>query len=353
MYLKIPWHRSTTVALLLMGSAWPAILMAAAPCPSALLPLFEQVSDNGPVAADDDDETHGDYALPSQQLVDEFAAQLALGLDDDWSLVDVDDLTLGLQHCELTLDEGMIDVLFEPLALDAASSTGLPMIAIRRIRPTVPVVLGVPHAASEAGVVKQGVSTFLQSSAVSMLVIAPQDRCHLQALAPDAYQGNTSECGGVYRQSDAAHTQQSFFHAAHRAAWSKWPHAISLQIHGMSAAGISVSGGLTAPMDDFPAYPATAFHDRYAATLELMGYMPAELTTCSSYNGPRGNRVRVHLCGTRNAQRAGLAGLDRLRQFIHLEQAKPIRQDPLSATAIAIAVDAMAGTIWTDGFEVR
>ncbi len=340
---------------LLAGVGYGPSVLAIPSCPAALGTMVDEMVAAGPVALVDDDALHGDYAVPSQSVVDAFASGVMQALSGDSSALDSLLPGLGLAHCETEIvggsGAGWVDVIYPPDGFDAMTSRGMPLLAMRRTFSTVPVVLGVPHAATEYRIAGQGVSVFEQVPQVALLVMAPQHRCHLAEAAPAAFQGSTTECDGVYRQSDAAHTQQSLFHAAHRGAWTAWPQAVTLQIHGMSADGISVSPGMKGHVEPAQDWPATRFHDRYAAGLEAVGWLPSVLTTCADYDGPRGGRVREHLCGTRNAQRGGLVDLGREQRFIHLEQVKAIRADPLNDAVLAEALIQTAGALWRDGFE--
>lgn len=344
-----PWVKSLALAVAM--AALPALASAGNACPLELQALAETVTDNGPVAFELDDASRGDYVLPSSGDMAALQAAIEAAIGADWGLFDAQSAGLGLAHCESVIGAETVDVVYEPTALLASSSRGLPMLALRRQRVPVPVLLSVPHAATEFRIDRQSAQVFMASRSVGLWVVAPQHRCHLAELAPADFQGTTSECGGSYRQSDAAHSQQSLFHAIHAAAWAAWPRSITLQIHGMGSAGFSASPGHTDPIVRHPNYPATYFHDRYAFELEALAYPAADLTSCAAYDGPRGSRVRELLCGTRNAQRGGLFDLDRLPQFIHLEQERPIREDVDSPAAMARAIDRIAAHVWQGGFE--
>jgi len=342
---------------LMFPLAWSGLAEAVEPptCPDTLGGMASALVANGPVALADDDASHGDYSIPPMVDVDALATAFAGDLSGDTTGMDSEASMLGLAHCLLMLTspggEEAVDVWYPPDGFDAMITRGLPLMAVRRALPSRPVILGVPHAATEYRIAEQGVAVFTQERAVALLVIAPQHRGHLADLAPDAFQGSTDQCGGVYRESDAAHTQQSLFHALHRGAWTAWPEAITLQIHGMSADGISASPGQKGSVAPASDYPATALHDRYAEGLELLGFDPATLTTCAAYFGPRGDRVREHLCGTKNAQRGGLETVGREREFIHLEQSRDVRSAAGGDQALAEAVAATASAVWRDGFE--
>ena len=358
-YLKVTSagvrHYAIALLALMALSLSPARAVDPPACPDTLDAMALALVSNAPVTLADDDASHGDYVMPSMGDVDALAAAFAPGLGADIGTMETQAATLGLDHCLLSLatpnGNEDIDVWYPPDGFDAMTTRGLPLLALRRTIGTRPVILGVPHAATEYRIAAQGVAVFTGQPAVTMLVIAPQHRCHLADIAPAAFQGSTDQCDGVYRESDAAHTQQSLFHALHRGAWSAWPTAITLQIHGMSAAGISASPGKKGNVAPASDWPATALHDRYAAGLEALGFDPATLTTCVDYTGPRGDRVREHLCGTKNAQRGGLADLTRERDFIHLEQSRNVREEPGGDDALATAAGFAASAIWRDSFE--
>ena len=349
------WRGAITLLALKALTLSPAWAAEPPACPDTLDAMTAALVANAPVALADDDASHGDYVIPAMGDVDALAAAFSAGLGGDIGTLDVQAATLGLDHCLLSLATANgaedIDVWYPPDGFDAMTTRGLPLLALRRDIGVRPVILGVPHAATEYRIAAQGVAVFTQQPAVAMLVIAPQHRCHLADIAPAPYQGSTGQCDGVYRESDAAHTQQSLFHALHRGAWAAWPMAVTLQIHGMSAAGISASPGKKGNVAPASNWPATALHDRYAAGLELLGFDPATLTTCVDYTGPRGDRLREHLCGTKNAQRGGLADLTRERDFIHLEQSRNVREAPGDDGALAIATGFAAAAIWRDSFE--
>ncbi len=345
---RMRWVRVVLAASILMLHA--TSVRAQVACGMALSEMVAAQVTAAPLA----DQTRGNYQLPTQTelaLVDESVGHLFEGN----VLFATEALAkLGLTLCWVRIFPNVDDWVWVAVSEDgfwAQTSRGMAILAWRDVGTSAAAVISVPHAVTETNVALQAVEAMASNARVRAIVVGPVHRCHLLALAPEEFQGSTTECGGSYRQSDMAHTQSSLFHAFHAALWSRAPQDVLVQIHGMSAAGISVSAGTALPLMEFPNRPALLMHDQLSSALEALLEDAATLTTCSLYDGPRGDRVRAHLCGTRNAQRAGLQAAGILPRFVHLEQALAVRTDPDKRSALAGAIARTVEQVFTDSFE--
>ncbi len=200
-----------------------------------------------------------------------------------------------------------------------------------------PIVVGLPHPNFETRTLDQGIAAWSQLGARA-LVVAGTHRCANPVAS--GCDGTTGVCGVVsepYRASDMAHTEGSYFHAAHEALLTAEPALVVLSLHGMSGAGISLSNGTSDPVG--PTSLLAALAQSLAAAL------PAEnITACNENAGvPR----ELRLCGSTNAQgrlvngsaaactQAASQAADR---FLHLEQSLSIRND---AQPVIDALDAV------------
>ena len=131
------------------------------------------------------------------------------------------------------------------------------------------------------------------------LITSGTRRC--ASLAASPCDGYTSACTGLrirYTESDAAHTTEMFFHAAHVALSESFAGDTVLSVHGFSYPGISVSNGT----DDSPG--DGSFHIRLVE--ELTAALPAEtITSCQDYPGAP---CEKRMCGAENVQGRHLNG---------------------------------------------
>lgn len=316
------------------------------------MPLSEIVASQV-AAAPLADQSRGNYQLPTQTELDHVADGVGYLFDGNWIYAVEVLAKIGLSTCSVPIVPGgdLVRVAVSDDGFFPANSRGVAILAWRDLGTTTNAVISVPHAVTETNVALQAVEVMAANARVRAIVIGPVHRCHLAQPAPKEFQGNTTECGGTYRQSDMAHTQDSLFHGFHAALWARAPQDVVVQIHGMSAAGISVSAGTTAPLMEFPNRPALVLHNELSAALEALEENAGTLTTCSLYDGPRGDRVREHLCGTRNAQRTGLQSAGLLPRFVHLEQAPGVRTDPDKRSALGSAIARTIDQVFAESFE--
>jgi hypothetical protein len=207
------------------------------------------------------------------------------------------------------------------------------------LRPGVarPILVGLPHVSFELRTLDEGLLAWTQLNARA-LVVAGTHRCaNPVASGCSGTTGVCSASSAPYRESDMAHTEGSFFHAAHEALQAAEPTLVVLSLHGMSGSGISLSNGTSDPVATTTLLAATA--------QALATALPAEnVTACNAGAGvPRD----VRLCGTTNTQgrlvngsgapctQAATASTDR---FLHLEQSLTVRNN---AQTVIDALDAV------------
>ena len=207
------------------------------------------------------------------------------------------------------------------------------------LRPSVArsILVGLPHVSFELRTLDEGLLAWTQLNARA-LVVAGTHRCANPVAS--GCSGSTGVCGvssEPYRESDMAHTESSYFHAAHAALLAAAAALVVLSLHGMSGSGISLSDGTTDPVAPTSLLAATA--------QELATALPAEnITAC---NAGAGVTQEVRLCGTTNTQgrlvngsvapctQTAPATADR---FLHLEQSLTIRNN---AQTVVDALDAV------------
>lgn len=184
-----------------------------------------------------------------------------------------------------------------------------------------PAIFEAPHPLFDSGTLEQSRYLFERLNARA-LIASGTHRCASSEAA--GCSGTTAACGSTapFRISDMAHTEQSAFHAAHRAISEHFSQDWVLSIHGMGATGVSVSDGTSFATD--AQSPSARVASALAASF-------ANVTTCNAFDGVPYQR---RLCGTTNAQGRHVNGSASActadpqassRRFIHLEQAKDVR----------------------------
>jgi hypothetical protein len=132
-----------------------------------------------------------------------------------------------------------------------------------------------------------------------------------------------------------AHTERSFFQAAHEALAPLFPEHIVISVHGQRRDGVSLSNGTSNDI----AVDAPVARLARALSAQFEGEL---ITTCNRYEGAR---RETHLCGSTNTQGRLLNGSPRActegastasERFIHMEQSRAIRAQP-EGVAAAIA----------------
>ena len=214
-----------------------------------------------------------------------------------------------------------------------------PAAVLLRTGEAAPLILGAPHPLYDIDTLDEAVVLFEQTGARA-LIAAGAHRCTNTAVS--ICSGTSSVCTGAseaYRISDMAHVTDSFYQAAHRVLVDRFADDLVVSVHGMSRDGISLSDGTTEPTT------ADAPVARLAAALiTALPEEAADITTCNDYPGAE---RETHLCGTTNTQgrlvnggsctEAASAASGR---FIHLEQSRTVRADPMSvAEALSVVLE--------------
>lgn len=202
-----------------------------------------------------------------------------------------------------------------------------------------PLVVEATHGFFETDTLTQSVGIFRNLNARALLVNAGHRCANATASGCD---GTTSVCGSSepFRESDMAHTVESFFQVAHRGMTGQYPNARVLNLHGMSREGISLSNGTT---DDTEESSLEArFHEALATQ-----FPDRSVTTCNAYGSTGATN---HLCGTTNVQgRQRNGSTDACTQpadtasgyFLHLEQNASIRTDQGNRDRVIEALDSV------------
>jgi hypothetical protein len=319
--------------------------------PRSIRSMVNTIVANSPGSFDDDDDpTDEDEPLYRQPIAGE-REDVRAGLH---ALIDGDSVTATdrLQEAGYRVCGGRINdtlgrelvLVYHPTGLSATASEGAPMLVLAPGQMPTATVLSGPHLTSESRVKNQILEALARSALgyVRGAVLAGTDRCNRLAEAPPEFQGQTGECGGTYRISDMAHNIDTVFQDMHDVLRDEYPLTFNVQLHGMSASGISVSRG-NDPDDgeaDHPEDAVTRAHS-YAEVelkdlLEAGGLTSVEenhydnLTSCTPYvhsNSGIAAPTRDLHCGTRNAQLARERALGAGDRFIHIEQSLYLRQN--------------------------
>lgn len=327
------------------------------PCPMTLEAMVNQQRLEAPQSMEVAVEDRGNYVPPTPLDWATASSAVTALADRNEAQASVDLASIGMAACKAQLQTGATDtavVVYDPKGFSRATSRGWPLLALRDdpVDASVATILSVPHLVSELNVGIQAVeSMHLAGAAVRAAVFAPVHRCNRPEAAPAQFQGTTEECGGLFRISDMAHTQESIFHAMHVALLSAFPRDYLVQIHGMSAPGTSVSNGTVGGVTMYPEDASARLHASLGRQLAGAGLPPENLTACFYHNGFGGDRFRELLCGTRNAQLREL--VDRVEQsrFIHIEQEKGIREDAALRRLVELAFRDLAFYVFSDGFQ--
>jgi hypothetical protein len=200
---------------------------------------------------------------------------------------------------------------------------------------TSPWVFAAPHPIKDLSTLDEA-KVLYSAVGARALVAAFTDRCANPTAS--GCDGTTTRCtpsAEPYRESDLAHTETSFFHAAH-VALANDADAVFVSVHGMGSDGVSLSNGTTGD--------TTAASWVAELGSALSSELPAEMvTTCNDYPGAT---VRNLLCGTTNAQGRLLNGssdacstpaTSASGRFIHMEQSLAVRGQASSVAAAFIA----------------
>jgi len=297
----------------------------------------------GPFDADGDasDEDGPLYAQPTDEQREHFRAGLTALIDDDPATANQHLSEAGYAVCSGEVD-GTTNrhtvLVYHVDGLSASETDGQPMLLLNPGQAADATLLSGPHLRTEAKVKNQILAAVGQTGLgyVRGAVLSGTHRCNRLAEAPQEYQGTTQMCGGRYRISDMAHNIDTIFQDMHDVIREEYPLTYSVQLHGMSEDGISVSRGArpNAGSANHPQAAVTRAHAyayvylRPRLTASNLTDDADNLTTCTPYvhsgNGQAMPQRDLH-CGTRNAQldrEQDLGGADR---FIHIEQSMDVR----------------------------
>ena len=195
--------------------------------------------------------------------------------------------------------------------------------------------LEVPHPDSDLGTLEQGAQQVVQLGARALL-ISGAHRCAAEAAA--GCDGTTAKCGGVLRVSDAAHSERSYFMAAHKALRAVSPNGLAVNLHGMESSGVEAAVVSDGTRRDNPNAAANSLRD--ALNQRLTGERRA-----FSCNDPADTGYR-ELCGTTNVQgrfdngspdACGAPATSSTGRFIHLEQDSNLRGGDVALVTQALA----------------
>ena len=155
------------------------------------------------------------------------------------------------------------------------------------------IIIETPHSFFDLGTLGEGLTVFQTTNARALLASGTH-RCASDTSSPCS--GQTQVCTlfsrEPFRISDMAHTDTSFFHAAHLAIADGLPETTILQLHMFLESGASVSNGKKHSIT--PESPSVRL------TQSLTRTLPGELiTSCNDY-GAGNSEDRV--CGTSNTQ---------------------------------------------------
>ena len=206
------------------------------------------------------------------------------------------------------------------LLWSAPPSSGGAALALRTHPLALDMIIETPHSFFDLGTLGEGLTVF-QTTNARALLSSGTHRCASDTSSPCS--GQTQVCtlfsSEDFRISDMAHTDTSFFHAAHLAIADGLPETTILQLHMFLEPGASVSNGKR--HETTPDNPSARLTD--ALTREL----PDEkVTSCNDYGA--GN-AEDRVCGTSNTQGRHLNNSEEACEqgsssasgrFIHLEQ---------------------------------
>lgn len=311
--------------------------------------LVDKIVSNSPDRFDaDGDPTDEDaplYQPPTGSQRVDFRAGLRALIDDDPTTATTRLGAAGFAVCSGEVDgtwQRDMVLVYDPDGLSAAATTGAPMLLLAPGMEADASLLSGPHLRAELRIKDQILAAVAQTALgyVRGAVLSGTHRCNRLAEAPEEYQGTTSMCGGTYRISDMAHNVDTIFQDMHDVIRQEYPETYAVQLHGMSANGISVSRGED-PDDGWADHPEDAVTRAHSyAQVWLSGQLAGggltaeekkhhdNLTSCTPYvhsvSGLTAPTRDLH-CATRNAQ------LDRERdhnaadRFIHIEQSLYVR----------------------------
>ena len=206
------------------------------------------------------------------------------------------------------------------LLWSAPSGSGGAALALRTHPSAIDIIIETPHSFFDLGTLEEGLLVFQRTQARALLASGTH-RCAADTISECS--GETQVCtlfsSEPFRLSDMAHTDTSFFHAAHIALADGLPQTVIIQLHMFLEAGASVSNGKTSDItnDD----PSARLTETLTTALP-----DQKITSCNDYGA--GN-TEQRICGTSNTQGRYLNGSSDAcgegapsasGRFIHLEQ---------------------------------
>ena len=265
------------------------------------------------------------YGVPEAAAQDALAASLTAWLDGD-----VAQTLTAAASADYTVCQSGVLVLWRPELPGPAA-------VLLRDGEAAPLILGAPHPLYDTDTLDESVVLFEQTGARA-LIAAGAHRC--TNTAASSCSGTSSVCTGAseaYRVSDMAHVTESFYQIAHRVLADRFASDLVVSVHGMSRDGISLSDGTTEPT------AADAPVARLAAALaEALPEQADDITTCNDYPGAT---WETHLCGTTNTQGRLLNGGSCTEaasmasgRFVHLEQSRAVRDEPVAVAEALLVV---------------
>jgi hypothetical protein len=259
----------------------------------------------------------GAYKVPSNAQLATLKRSFDAFLKGDAAAAKSNAAAVGYTLCRGTGAEATLAFWQPP------SMQGQAMVALRT-GPARPVILETPHPFYDGGTVEEGAIVFRRTQARA-LISAGTHRCaNAESAGCD---GTTNACGNglPYKISDMAHTAQSAFQVAHVALSEHFGDDWVLQLHGMAAAGASISDGTTLP---------TTSVSPSARVAQGLAKAFSGVTTCNAFGSfPKRN----HMCGTSSTQGRHLNGSPEVcrtgvnetsGRFIHMEQSSALRGAP-------------------------
>ncbi|MCG8558727.1 MAG: hypothetical protein MI824_02900 [Hyphomicrobiales bacterium] len=214
-----------------------------------------------------------------------------------------------------------------------ASGRGREPAIVVNTRPTLDLIVGVPHAAHERGTPEQA-ALLVAKAGARAAILSGAHRCASRSFV--ACDGRTRVCGArqPYRTSDVAHNPRSLFHLAHEVMAKAWPGAVVVSLHGMRTdksgvrTSVILSDGTRTPDPRRKSY-ATRLRYKLAEVFRTPGAVVSCEVTADRRYKPR------RLCGTTNVQGRHVNG-DRdvckggvargTGRFIHMEQDRSVRR---------------------------
>jgi hypothetical protein len=228
----------------------------------------------------------------------------------------------------LCLDTGGV-ALWRPLE----PSRGAAAVALRR-RAGRPLIVEAPHPIYDSRTLEQAIVLFDRLPARA-IVTSGTHRCANSRSSTCS--GSTEACSKgspqSYRESDMAHVDLSFFHAAHVTLAHLYASDWVVGVHGMADAGVSLSDGTS--RDTTADSPVARIAAALVESFGGAGLASGPVTTCNTY--PGAPAVQLRLCGTTDVQGRHLNGslnactssaTSSSSRFIHLEQSLRVRDNP-------------------------